>query len=700
MALGGRPLRGARLIYTAFPMRRLLLALVLTSVALSGYSFAQTKRPFTFEDMMQLRRISDPQVSPDGKWVIFSAQDVNLDANTKTSHLWIVPLAGGEAKPLTSGASGEDRGRFSPDGKEVAFLSARDGGTQVWVQDFDGTNGQLSGEPKRITNLSTEADGELWSGDGKYIVFASSVYPDCADDACNQQRDAEKSASKVKAQIFTHLMYRHWNRYLSGKRSHLFAIAADGSGTAKDLTPGDHDVPPFNLGGQDFYAISPDGQEIAYTSNLEKDEATSTNNDVFMVAIAGGQPKKISASPGSDSNPAYSPDGRYITYRMQERNGYESDRFQLVIYDRKNGSSKNLTAKFDDWVESFAWSPDSKKIYFTADKQGGAPIYSVNADGGEIKEILGGHNDELSVTPDGKTVVFTRQTAQFPNEVFSAAIGSQQATNLSKQTSSVESYWFTGAENAKVQGFIVKPPNFNAGEKYPVKFLIHGGPQGAWGDSWTYRWNAQLFAASGYVVVMINPRGSVGYGQKFTEEVSGDWGGRAYVDLMRGLDHVQTLPYVQKENVCAMGASYGGYAVNWIITHTARFKCAVSHDGMFNTESAWGTTEELWFNEWEFKGTPWRNREMYRRWSPHLSVTNIKTPTLVVHGQLDYRLDASEGFQLFTTLQRLNVPSKMLYFPDEGHWVLKPQNSRLWYQTVNGWVDQWLKGAAPNAVRK
>jgi dipeptidyl aminopeptidase/acylaminoacyl peptidase len=690
-------------------MRRLLLALAVTSVVLCSVASSQTRRPFTFEDMMHLRRISDPQISPDGKWVVFAAQDVNLDANTKTMHLWIVPLAGGDAKPLTSGASGEDRGRFSPDGKKLAFISARDGGSQIWVQDFDAANGQVSGEPQRVTNISTEAEGHLWSGDGKYIIFASSVYPDCADDVCNQTRDGEKTSSKVKAQIFTRLMYRHWNRFLTGKRSHLFAIAADGSGTAKDLTPGDHDVPPFNLGGQDFYAVSPDGQEIAYTSSLERDEAISTNNDIFVIPITGGQPKKISASPGSDSNPAYSPDGRYIAYRMQERNGYESDRFQLVVYDRKNGERKNVTAKFDNWVESFAWSPDSKKIYFTADKQGDAPIYSVNADGGNFKEVLGGHNDEVSLTRDGKTLVFTRQSAQFPNEVFTAAIGSKDATNLSKlndkvfaqvHTSPVESFWFTGAENAKVQGFIVKPPNFNAAQKYPVKFLIHGGPQGAWGDSWTYRWNAQLFAADGYVVAMVNPRGSVGYGQKFTEEVSGDWGGRAYIDLMKGLDQVEALPYVQKGNACAMGASYGGYAVNWIITHNTRFKCAVSHDGMFNTESAWGTTEELWFNEWEFKGTPWTNREMYRKWSPHLNVTNIKTPTLVIHGQLDYRLDASEGFQLFNTLQRLGVPSKMLYFPDEGHWVLKPQNSRLWYQTVNGWVDQWLKGAAPNAVRK
>lgn len=681
----------------------LVVALLCTIV------FGQTKRPFTFEDMMQLRRISDPQVSPDGKWVMFSAQDVSLRANTKVPHLWIVALAGGEAKPLSAGASGEDRGRFSPDGKQVAFVSARDGGSQIWVQDFDGTNGQLSGEAKRTTNISTEAEGELWSPDGKSILFTSNVYPECADDSCNKSRDEQKAASKVKAQIWTRLMFRHWNRYLEGKRSHLFVVSADGSGTPKDLTPGDHDVPPFSLGGQDFYAVSPDGQEIAYTANLEKDEAISTNNDVFVIPVTGGEPKKISASPGSDSNPLYSPDGKYIAYRMQERNGYESDRFQLVIYDRKSGARKNLTAKFDRWVGTIAWSPDSKKIYFSAEDKGQSPIYAVSVDGGEVREVVGGHNDEQVITPDGKTLVFTRQSAQFPNEVFKAEVGLKDPTVLSKlnekvfdqvSTSPAEPFWFTGAEGVKVEGFIVRPPNFSPGQKYPVKFLIHGGPEGAWGNSWTYRWNAQLFASDGYVVVMVNPRGSTGYGQKFTEDIIGDWGGRAYTDLMNGLDYVEAnVPYVQKGNACAMGASYGGYAVNWIITHTNRFKCAVSHDGMFNTESAWGTTEELWFNEWEFKGTPWSNRDMYRRWSPALSVQNLKTPTLVVHGQLDYRLDASEGFQLFTSLQRLGVPSKMLYFPDEGHWVLKPQNSQLWYKTVNAWVDQWLKGS-PGSVRK
>jgi dipeptidyl aminopeptidase/acylaminoacyl peptidase len=301
-------------------------------------------------------------------------------------------------------------------------------------------------------------------------------------------------------------------------------------------------------------------------------------------------------------------------------------------------------------------------------------------------------------------------SVRFPNEIYkydlssSAALGgnsSHDAEPLTHLNASVlnqvemtplESFWFNGAEKSKVEGFMVKPPGFNPQQKYPLKFLIHGGPQQAWGDDWSYRWNPELFAAGGYVVVMINFRGSTGYGQKFIDEINGDWGGRAYVDLMSGLDYIEkNYSFIDRDRECALGASFGGWMVNWILGHTTRFKCLVSHDGEFNNESSYGTTEELWFPEWEFKGTPWMNRAMYRKWSPHLFAENFKTPTLVVHGQLDYRLDVSEGFQLFTTLQRLKVPSKMLYFPDEGHWVLKPQNSQLWYKTVNGWVDSWVK---------
>ena len=681
-------------------VRRILMATVAAIVTIfASFAAAQTARPMTFEDMMALRRLSDPAISPDGRWVMYSAVDVNLGENTRQSHLWIVPIEGGAARALSSAVA--ERGRFSPDGKMVLFIS----GGQVNVQAFDTASGALTGDPRTVTTLSTGADGALWMPDSQRILFTSQVYPDCKDDACNKQRDEAIANSKVKAKIFHRLFYRHWTTYTDDKRSHLFIAPIDG-GTTHDVTPGDHDVPPFSLGGQDFYAISPDGKEIAYTSNIDEVEAISTNNEIFIVsADGGGTAKKISVAKGSDANPLYSPDGRYIAWRSQERGGYESDRFRLVLYDRQSGSVKDLTPDFDLWVDAFTWAPDSKNIYFTTDKTGGAPLERLEVASGKISEVLGKSNDEPAISSDGKTIVFSRMSVQFPSEIYRAQIAADGSVsgevNLSHAndavlqrfyTAPLESFWFTGAQHKKVQGFIVKPPNFDGAKKYPVKFIIHGGPQGDWGDSWSYRWNPELFAASGYVVVMINPRGSVGYGQKFIDDVNGDWGGRAYQDLMKGLDYAeQHYPYIDKSRECALGASYGGYMIDWMLGHTDRFKCAVSHDGMFNTESAYGTTEELWFNEWEFKGEPWTNRALYRKWSPHLYVKNFKTPTLVVHSQLDYRLDVSQGFDLFTTLQRLKIPSKMLYFPDEGHWVLKPQNSELWYKTVNDWVDQYAR---------
>jgi dipeptidyl aminopeptidase/acylaminoacyl peptidase len=658
------------------------------------------KHPFTFEDMMGLKRVGGPVVSPDGKWVLFAAVDVSLQENKKTSHLWAISAAGGDPHQLMADPAGESGPKWAPDGKRFLFVSGHGGSSQVWVADFDSNVGSITGTPKAITSLSTEADGPVWSPDGKNVVFISQVYPGCADDACNKYSEENKASNKVKARVFEKLLYRHWNAYSNSKTSHLFVVPATG-GTPKDITPGPNDVPPFNLGGQEFYAVSPDGQEVAFTSNIDEVGATSTNNEIFIVPITGGTPKKISTSPGSDSTPLYSPDGKYLAWRMQARGGYESDRFRLVIYDRKAGQIQNLTENLDRWIENIAWSPDSRSIYFTSEDKGEIPIYRLDIDKpNQAQEITRGANDEIQVTADGKTLVFTRMSAMAPNEVFKLTIGNKEAHQLTHLNDAVlskvtmnplESFWFTGAEGAKVQGFLVKPPQFDPMKRFPVKFLIHGGPQGAWGDEWSYRWNSQLFAADGYVVVMINPRGSTGYGQKFIDDINGDWGGKPYVDLMNGLDYVEkTYTYADKDRECALGASYGGYMINWILGHTTRFKCLVSHDGMFNTDSAYGTTEELWFNEWEFKGTPWTNRELYRKWSPHLFADKFKTPTLVVHSQLDYRLDVSEGFQLFTTLQRLDVPSKMLYFPDEGHWILKPQNSDLWYKTVNGWVNEWI----------
>jgi len=741
----------------------------------------------TFEDLQKIHRISDPQISPSGKWVLFSVTDVNLAANTKTNHLWVVPLAGGKETQLTNGA-GESNGRFSPNGKWVMFSS----GSQLAVAAFDDAKGIVN-LPHNITAIATGADGGIWAPDSKHILFTSSVYPECESKApmgrqrneeqegCNILKAQEEEKSPVKAQVFDHLLYRHWNQYQGRTHSHIFYAAVPGPRAPleapTDLTPasviGDHEAPTFSLGGATGYAISPDGKEVAYEVNLEKVGAESTNNDIFTLQLGEepGTAKKVSTSKGSDDAPAYSPDGKWLAWRAQARDGYESDKIDLVVMDRATGAIKNLTSKFDGWVDEFAWSADSKTFFFASAHEGGEPLFSISADGTGLswKTYIGvmshdrdewGEYGGLQVSKDGKQLVGTWMTVSRPSEVFVAHLGvdsgisidsfgygmpgykkplsgtlaaadykidkSEVITHLNDAILASYSYWgqgsqaeepmerfsFPGANGTKVEGFLVRPPNFDEHKKYPVKFLIHGGPQGAWGDAWSYRWNPELFAANGYVVVMVNPRGSTGYGQKFLEQVSGDWGGRPYIDLMKGLDYAeQHYSFIDKSRECALGASYGGFMADYILTHTHRFACIVTHDGMYNPQSAFGTTEELWFNEWEFRplastapnavveqtkpAHPWdfydkpASEDPFRKFSPMLNIKYAKTPTLVIHGQKDYRLDVSEGFQLFTALQLLNVPSKMLYFPDEGHWVLKPQNSRLWYETVNDWVDQW-----------
>jgi dipeptidyl aminopeptidase/acylaminoacyl peptidase len=527
------------------------------------------------------------------------------------------------------------------------------------------------------------------------------------------------------------------------------------SGTVRDLNPNDtHDVPPFSLEGGGGFSISPDSKELAFTENLDPEPAISTNADIFILDLTSesAKPVKVSTSPGGDFNPAYSPDGKYIAWRSQARAGYESDRFRLMLYDRTAKTTKDVLkdarlpnwapANFDLWVDEFAWSFTStdgvRHILFVSQEKGEANIYETYLDGGQLtrySKMTGEWSNVQLVTPhswpliigslmridrpsevvlgdltkmdtDRRTFTVGIKGGAASKEITPNSYEPRQITHLNDSVLAqvdlpkMESFWFTAEDGAKVQGFLIRPPAFDASKKYPLKFLMHGGPQGAWGDSWSYRWNAELFAANGYVVVMINPRGSTGYGQAFVDGVNGDWGGKPFTDLMTGLDYAeQHFPFIDKNRECALGASYGGYMANWVLGHTDRFKCIVSHDGMFDPESAYGSTEEMWFNEWEFKGKPWDYygkpdaENPYRKWAPMMSAKNFKTPTLVVHSQLDFRLDVSEGYQLFDTLQRLAVPSKMLYFPDEGHWVMKPQNSRLWYKTVNDWVDQWAKSS-------
>ncbi|MCA1557876.1 MAG: S9 family peptidase, partial [Acidobacteria bacterium] len=563
-----------------------------------------------------------------------------------------------------------------------------------------------TGEQKKVTNISTGAGDPVWSPDGRMIAFVSDVYPECTTDECNRKRDEQVESSKVKAKIADRLLYRHWTTWKEGKRTHVFVAPVDGSAPARDMTPGDYDAPPFSLGGPADYGFSPDSKELVFARNTDKVEATSTNGDLFIVPVTGGEPQRITGKNlGNDLSPVYSPDGRFIAYRSQSRAGFESDRWQLMLFDRKSGQARSVTDKLDTSVESITFTPDGQRIFLTGTERGRQLIYTVATAGGAItKLVTDGFNDDVKISNDGKTLVFSRSTSVMPTEIFRANADGRNVFQLTKTNESAlapfalkpaEEVTWEGGAGAKVSGYIFKPANFSPTKKYPMVVLIHGGPQGAWNENWGYRWNPQVFASAGYVVFMPNPRGSTGYGQQFTDEISGDWGGKVVTDIMNGVAHVINLGYVDKERVGAAGGSYGGYMVNWIEGHNDdprfKFKVLVSHAGIFNLASMYGATEELWFTDWEFKGAPWDNPEMYARWSPSMFVKNFKTPMLVIHGELDYRVPVGEGLQIFTALQRRGVDSKLLYFPDEGHWILKPHNSVLWYDTVLDWFGKYLK---------
>ena len=683
-------------------MKRYFASLMVLAVgfsALAGQSQQQAKQ-FTIDDLLGIRRVSDPQLSPDGRWVAYNIADTDKQANKRINQIYVVSIDGSASRQLTTERQSSNSPRWSPDGKRLAFVSARDGESQIWTIEVE------SGETKKISNISTGADGPVWSPDGRLIALVSEVHPDCASDDCNKKRADQAAQSKVKAKVADRLLYRHWNGWKEGKRSHIFVVAADGSGELRDLTPGDWDAPPFSLGGPVNYAFSPDSKELAFARNTDRDEARSTNSDIFVVPVAGGEARRLTAdNPAGDLSPQYSPDGRYLAYRAQAQPGFESDRWRLVLYDRRTGLSHSVTEQFDSSVESFVFSPDSQTVYLAALERGRQPVFEVPAGGGAVRKLISdGYNDDLQVSSDGRTMIFTRQSATRPVEIFKTVIGASGVSQLTKVNESMladfglramEDVTWEGAGGTRVHGFLTKPANFAAAKKYPLIVLIHGGPQGAWSDSWSYRWNPQLFAAAGYVVFSPNPRGSFGYGQKFVDEISGDWGGKAYVDIMNGVAYVASLPFVDRDRIGAAGGSYGGYMVNWIEGHNndprVKFKALVSHAGVYNLTSMYGATEELWFVEWELKGMPWTNPEMYAKWSPHNFVKEFKTPCLVIHGELDYRVPVGEGLQLFTALQRQGVESKLLVYPDEGHWVLKPQNSELWYNTVLDWFDSHLK---------
>ncbi len=667
--------------------------LLFVLLAASPFLFGQ-KKMLDAEAIWKIQRIGEAALSPDGKTVAFTVRTFDVEKNTSTRHIYVVALDGGVPKQITSEGSVNERPKWTPDSKRIAWVSNRGGSSQVWTMDPDGS------AAKQVTTIATEAGGLLVSPDGKNIVFQSSVYPDCADEDCNKKRMAAEAASKTKARVYTGLLYRHWTEYQGKRRNHLFVVGV-GGGKVKDLTPGPYDVPPFSLGGPDDYSISPDGAELCFAMNTDEVQATSTNSELFVVPMGGGEAKKITVNVAADLSPLYSPDGKYLAYRAQAKAGFESDKWRLVVMERATGVATLLTEGLDRAVGSIAWAGDSKRLFYTIEDRGRVTLQLTPVAGGGSQTVVSGasHLDDVQFTPDGKTMIYTEHSGSKPIEIYKAASRStpvaltklNDALLAEYEAPAFEEFYVDGAEKAKVHSFVLKPFGFDAKKKYPVLFLIHGGPQGAWGQSWSYRWNPQVFANAGFVVVMPNPRGSTGYGQKFTDEISDDWGGKVYEDIMAVVDKVESEAWADKERFAAAGGSYGGYMVNWMLGHTNRFKAFVSHAGVYDLRSMAGETEELWFVNWEFKGMPWDQPETYAKWSPSYFVKDFKTPTLVLHGELDYRVPVGQGMQLFTGLQLQKVPSKMVLFPDEGHWILKPQNSLLWYKSFIDWVTEFTQ---------
>jgi len=657
-------------------------------------------------DMFALKRISDPQISPDGKSVAYVVSVVDKEKNASTSTIWLVPAAGGEARQLTGGPKHDSHPRFSPDGTKLLFESDRSGEGQLWVLDL-----VAGGEAKQLTTIATGAATGIWSPDGKLVAFVSAVYPEFSDKPYAESNEANKKKAEeieknpVKARVFDKLFFRHWDSWVEGKRQHLFVLPVAG-GEPRDVTPGDIDGYPtsstFSMG--DDFTFTPDSQAIVYTAPAQKEEAWSTNHDLWRVPIAGGTAVNLTKdNPAADSFPQFSPDGKWLAYRAQSRAGFEADRWQLLVMPAAGGKPRSITAAHDRSFDGFAWG-DNTTIYAGSERDGGVPLWKINVKDGALSELIsGGSFGSPSVSKDGKSIATTHATMNAPAEVVLIDTATGKAKNLTDVNAKLlaeitmnkaESVTVKGAGGTPMQMWILSPPGFDAKKKWPLVYLVHGGPQGAWGDSWSYRWNPQLWAAQGYVVAMPNPRGSTGFGQKYVDEISGDWGGKCYEDLMAGVDYLEKLPYIDSSRMAAAGASFGGYMMNWFEGHTDKFKTLITHCGVYNFDSMYSTTEELWFDEWEHGGPPWVNRESYEKFSPHLFAKNFKTPMLVIHNDQDFRVPIGEGLMMFTTLQRLGIPSRMVNFPDEGHWVLKPANSEYWHKEVFDWLKKYVPPGA------
>jgi dipeptidyl aminopeptidase/acylaminoacyl peptidase len=676
-----------------FVMKKWFISITWILLIINIQLSAQVKRSLQPEDLYRINRVSDPRISPDGKWIVYTITVPDLETNGFNSDIWLIPSKGGSPEQLTFSPHSDHSPRWSPDGSQIAFISSREEISTIWLLDFK------TRIEKKLTDSKTSLSSPVWTKDGQFLICRSRILP---EDITDNENPFKEELPLCDARTINHLLFRQWDRWLGDKRNHLFLISTK-DGSLKDIIQGDFDTPPVSLSSHHDFDISPDGSEVCFVRTIGNELALSTNHDLFSVSLKDGRVKQLTQNPALDFQPHYSPDGRWIAYCAMTKPGYESDTKRLALYNRRREQTILLTEKLDLSVWEIVWHPNSQKLFFTSRDGGRGSIYSIEILSKKIKRIdFDGYATNLIIAPDGRTLVFIRSYCHQPNEIYRLQLEGRKSEKLTFTNEKLleeinlpqlEEFWFTGAEGTQVHAFLMKPPFFNEMKKYPVVLTIHGGPQNMWTDRFMTTWfTFPLITSPGYVGIYPNPRGSIGYGARFREEVSRDYGGKCFEDLMACMDYViENYDFVDPNRTAAIGGSFGGYSVNWIMGHTDRFSCIVSHAGLYNIISFFGATEELWYPVWDMGKNPWDDKAIMEKWSPHNFAINFKTPCLVTHGELDYRVPVTESFQLFTALQLQGVPSRLVYFPDEGHVISTPQNNVRWWKEIHRWFENYLK---------
>ncbi len=692
--VGARATRIARRVALAAVLAAMAAVSARAAEARTDAPAASTKRAFTIRDLYRVRSVGDPAISPDGRRIALRVSSFDLEAGKANSDVYLIHADGTGVRRLTTAPGSDGHPFWSPDGEWLYFVSRRDGSAQIRRIRPDG------GESEAVTDFAPGVQDPRIGPDGRTLFFVSQVFPECGSDSdCNRRLREDIDDGPVHAHLADDLFYRHWAFWRDGRRFHVIAYDAD-RGEYRDLTPGPMDLPMYVTGGSAGYDVSPDGREICVAGNPDPNWWETTNKDLFVVSVDGGERTNITdANEAYDGNPRYSPDGRYIAYLRQEVPGYESDRFRLALYDRRSGRHEVLTEVFDNWVEDFAWAPDSKSLFFIAAEEGARPVYRVDVRSRRIRPVVElRHIDAFDVSPDGRWLAIARRSVAEPREIWRCTTSGRKVRRLttfnraledSVDLRPAEEMWIDAPNGARIHTFVVKPHGFDPSKRYPLILNVHGGPQSQWTDAFRGDW--QVYPGAGYVVAFCNPHGSTGYGQAFTRAISRDWGGKVYEDIMAVTDALAELPWVDEDRMGAMGWSYGGYMMMWLEGHTTRFRAIAAMMGVYDLPAMWGATEELWFPQFDLGGTPWESDD-YRRWSPHEYAQNFTTPCLVITGEKDFRVPYTQSLEFFTALRKRGVPARLIVFENDGHWPSWVQSMPVYYNAHLEWFHRWLGG--------